>query len=145
NGLYKIGQEGVTADEKETDIRLLSTTSPHEAVIELKLADERTVKDLRGTIEDQLVTKYMAPENRRSGCLMFTVSKVRQWIHPDTGVSIGLPELVALLREEASSIVQKLGGPLYLHVHALDLRPRLPTEAKRVKKTSSRKKSPPSK
>ena len=39
NGLYKVDQEAVTADEKETDIRLRSVVSEHEAVIELKLAE----------------------------------------------------------------------------------------------------------
>ena len=39
NGLYKVDQEAVTADEKETDIRLRSVSSEHEAVIELKLGD----------------------------------------------------------------------------------------------------------
>ena len=145
NGLYKIGQEGVTADEKETDIRLISTMSPYEAVIELKLADGRSATDLRDTLKTQLVTKYLAPETRRSGCLMITLSKDRHWDHPDTGSSIGFTELVDLLREEAASIVQKLGGTLHLHVCALDLRPRLPTEAKRAKKASSRKESFPSK
>ncbi|GAA5130832.1 hypothetical protein JIN84_05235 [Luteolibacter yonseiensis] len=141
NGLYKIGQEGVTADEKETDIRLLSTTSLYEAVIELKLADGRSAKDLRDTLETQLVEKYMAPETRRSGCLMFTLSKNRYWDHPDTGSRIGFTELADLLREEANRIVEKLGAAIRLHVCALDLRPRLPTEAKRVKKTRNSKNS----
>lgn len=144
NELYKTGQEGVTADEKETDIRLISTTSPHEAVIELKLADGRSAKDLRDTLETQLVTKYMAPETRRSGCLMITLSRDRQWDHPDSGNSIGFKELVALLQEEAARIVQKLGGTLRLHVCALDLRPRLPIESKRAKKTSRGKDTLPS-
>jgi hypothetical protein len=145
NGHYKIEQEGVTADEKETDIRLLSTMSPYEAVIELKLADRRSANDLRDTLHTQLVTKYMAPEIRRSGCLILTLSKDRHWDHPDTGSKIGFTELVDLLREEAASIEQKLGGSLHLHVHPLDLRPRLATEAKRAKKTSGRKASPSSK
>ncbi|MCA1440798.1 hypothetical protein I6F07_11360 [Ensifer sp. IC4062] len=50
NGLYKVDQEAVTADEKETDIRLRSVTSGCEAVIELKLADGRPARDLRETI-----------------------------------------------------------------------------------------------
>jgi hypothetical protein len=133
NGLYKIDQESVTADEKETDVRMLSTASPHEAVIELKLADERTAADLRDTIENQLVTKYLAPETRRSGCLLMTLSKDRRWNHPDDGSSIGFPELVTLLRAEAERIEKKLGGNLRLHVHALDLRARLQTEPKRTK------------
>ena len=140
NCLYRVEQESVTADEKETDIRLISTTSPYEAVIELKLADaRRSAKDLRDTLATQLVTKYMGPETRRSGCLMLTLSKDRHWDDPDTGSRIGFTELVALLRKEAASIVQKLGGALRLHVCALDLRPRLLTEVKHKKATGSRK------
>ncbi len=132
-GLYTVDQEAVTADEKETDIRLRSTASHHEAVIELKLADGRTAGDLRDTLMNQLVTKYMAAETSRSGCLMFTVSKDREWDHPDGGSTIGFTGLCALLREEAGRIVDQLGGTLRLHVHALDLRPRLPTEKRKTK------------
>ena len=62
-------QEAATADEKETDIRLCSVVSAYEAVIELKLADRRSARDLRNTIYEQQVKKYMAAENSRSGCL----------------------------------------------------------------------------
>jgi len=133
NGLYKIDQEAVTADEKETDIRLRSTASDYEAVVELKLADGRTALDMRDALNDQLVKKYMTAETSRSGCLMVTLAKHRRWDHPDSGAQIGFEELVALLRQEAARIVENLGGALRLHVHALDLRPRLPTEAKRTK------------
>lgn len=132
NGLYKIDQEAATADEKETDIRLRSTISAHEAIIELKLADGRSARDLRDTIKDQLVAKYMAAETSRSGCLLITLAADRQWKHPDTGSRIGLDELASLLRDEAARIVTSLGGTLRLQVHILDLRPRLPTEAKRA-------------
>lgn len=137
NGLYKIDQEAATADEKETDVRLRSTISTHEAIIELKLADERTARDLRDTLKDQLVTKYMAAETCRSGCLLVTLAKERQWDHPDGGPRIGFEDLISLLRAEASRIVASLGGTLRLHVHALDLRPRLPTEAKWPKTSTS--------
>jgi len=133
NGLYKIDQEAATADEKETDIRLRSTISANEAIIELKLADERTARDLRDTLQDQLVTKYMAAEASRSGCLMITLGRDRQWDHPDGGARIGFDELIELIRDEADRIVASLGGTLRLHVHALDLRKRLPTEAIRSK------------
>jgi hypothetical protein len=42
NGVYKVDQEAVTSDEKETYIRLRSISSDREAVIELKLGDERS-------------------------------------------------------------------------------------------------------
>lgn len=54
--IYRVNQEAVTADEKETDIRLKSTASEHQAVIELKLGENGySGKVLRDTIKDQLV------------------------------------------------------------------------------------------
>ena len=128
NSIYTVDQEAVTADEKETDIRLRSVASPHEAVIELKLGDGRTVKDLRDTIEKQLVKKYMAAEHSRAGALMVTLAKDRKWDHPDGGRKINVDELFSLLRKEAGRIEETLGGAISLTVHFLDLRPRLPTE-----------------
>lgn len=56
NGLYKVVQEAVTADEKETDIRLCSLASNYEAVIELKIEDGNrwSANVLRETIREQL-------------------------------------------------------------------------------------------
>ncbi|MDD2466881.1 MAG: hypothetical protein PHI97_23040 [Desulfobulbus sp.] len=127
-GLYKVDQEAVTADEKETDIRLRSVLSDHEAVIELKLADGRSARDLRDTIYNQLVKKYMAAENSRSGCLLITLAKNRRWEHPDSGQRVGLTELESLLRDEVKRVENAMGGSVALAVHILDLRPRLPKE-----------------
>lgn len=128
NSIYTVDQEAVTADEKETDIRLRSVASPHEAVIELKLGDGRTAKDLRDTIGNQLVKKYMAAEHSRAGALMVTLAKDRKWDHPDGGPRIGVDELFLLLRAEAERIEQASAGALSIAVHFLDLRPRLRTE-----------------
>lgn len=137
NGLYKVDQEAVTADEKETDIRLRSTISAHEAIIELKLADGRSARDLRDTLQDQLVTKYMAAETSRSGCLLITLAKDRGWDHPEDDSRIGWEDLLSLLRETARRIEESMGGTLRLRVHAIDLRRRLPTEAKRSKASTA--------
>ncbi|WMJ06586.1 hypothetical protein [Aeromonas veronii] len=128
NGIYKVDQESVTADEKETDIRLRSTASEYETVIELKLGDNRTARDLRDTIEFQLVRKYLSLETRRSGALLITLSKVRDWDHPDSGERIGLEELKELLDDEARRVEREMGGAASLIIHVLDLRPRLLTE-----------------
>lgn len=133
NGLYTIDQEAVTADEKETDIRLRSTTSAHEAIIELKLADERTAENLLNTIEDQLAIKYMASESSRSGCLLVTLAKERKWDNPSGGPRIDFGELIELLRKEAERVVDKFGGVFRLHIHCFDLNPRLPTETGKKK------------
>ncbi|ASI95096.1 NACHT domain-containing protein [Vibrio rotiferianus] len=130
NSIYTVDQEAVTADEKETDIRLRSVLSKHEAVIELKLGDGRTAKDLRDTIENQLVRKYMAAEYSKAGALLVTLAKDRQWQHPDEERKIKADELFSLLTAEADRVQKTLGGGAYIHVHFLDLRPRLPIEAK---------------
>lgn len=124
NELYKVDQEAATAEEKKTDIRLRSVISEYEAVIELKLADDRTPRDLRDTIQDQLVTKYMAAENCKSGCLLLTLAKDRKWRHPETRASIDLSGLMSLLSEEARRVEASIGGAIALTVRVLDLRPR---------------------
>lgn len=48
-GLYAVDQEAVTGEEKETDIRLRSRASDHEAVIEIKLAEKGGLPTICGT------------------------------------------------------------------------------------------------
>lgn len=123
NGLYHVDQEAVTSEEKETDIRLRSTASNHEAVIELKLAEKGwSARDLRDAIGSQLVEKYLVTENRSTGCLLVTLARDRTWQHPDSGARIGLSELKTLLCEEAERVMDSRGRSVTLAVHILDLR-----------------------
>ncbi len=131
NQSYTIDQESVTADEKETDIRFRSTGSKQQGTIELKLGDAWTGTDLLNTIRYQLLTKYMAADDCRAGCLLVTIATDRQWDHPQTGKRIGVEELMALLSDEAERLSKELGGTVNLMAKVLDLRPRLRTEAAR--------------
>jgi hypothetical protein len=133
---YTVDQEAATADEKETDIRLRSSASDQQATIELKLGDGRSARDLRDTLRAQLVTKYMAAESCRSGCLIVTVAADRGWEHPDTGRRIDLEGLRQLLSAEAEAIMQELPGNLLVAAKILDLRPRLATERSKAKGAS---------
>jgi hypothetical protein len=129
NGAYTVDQEAATADEKETDIRLRSTCGPQEATIELKIGEkERSARELRRALREQLVMKYMAAEACRSGCLLISVATDRTWHHPDTAQQITFGELIALLNAEAEKIVLEMGGEIRLLAKGLDLRPRLPRE-----------------
>ena len=127
-GAYKVDQEGVTADEKETDIRLRSTASEQQAVIELKLGENHSGPVLFDTLRNQIVTKYMADETCRSGCLLITIANDRQWQHPKTQKLIDVTELKEFLQKEANTIESEMGHSLRLTVKVLDLRPRLKTE-----------------
>jgi hypothetical protein len=124
---YTVDQEAVTADEKETDIRLRSV-SGQQGTIELKLGDGRSGTYLFTTIKEQLLTKYMAADRCRAGCLLVTIAKDREWDHPKGGKRIKFEALMAVLNAEAERLSRDLGGTAKLMVKGLDLRPRLGTE-----------------
>ncbi|WP_440466169.1 hypothetical protein ACKI1H_20775 [Pseudomonas sp. YH-1] len=124
NHVYQVDQEAVTADEKETDIRLRSL-SGQQGTIELKLGENWSGRELRDTIKCQLVTKYMAAESSRSGCLLVTVASDRKWDHPDTAERIDIKGLKTMLETEASRVANDVSDCIRLTVKVLDLRPRL--------------------
>jgi hypothetical protein len=133
NHLYTVDQEAATADEKETDIRLRSTSSSEQGIIELKIGEkQRSAADLQQALKDQLLTKYLAPEHSRSGCLVVSVASNRTWQHPETGQTLGLEDLIAFLNLEARTLEAETGGGVRLMAKGLDLRPRLTTERRAV-------------
>ncbi|MER8964648.1 hypothetical protein NKI25_02840 [Mesorhizobium sp. M0808] len=137
NHIYTVDQEAATADEKETDIRMRAAVSAQQATIELKIGEKpRSAAELRATIKDQLLTKYMAAEDCRSGCLMVTIASDKTWAHPDTNKRLDFAGLIAMLNEEADRLSFEIGGSVRLMAKGLDLRPRLLTE--RVAKTKSK-------
>ncbi len=129
NHLYTVDQEAATADEKETDVRLRSTSSPEQGTIELKIGEKpRSAAELRSALKDQLLTKYLAPERSRSGCLVVSVCTDRTWLHPDTQQKMELNDLIEFLNVEARKLEAETGGSVRLMAKGLDLRPRLATE-----------------
>lgn len=145
NTMYTVDQEAATADEKETDIRLRATRSQQQAIIELKIGEKpRSAANLRKTLKDQLLTKYMAAEDCRAGCLIVTIRSDKTWTHPDRRrTRIDLNGLIVMLNEEASRLTTKLGGSIRLMAKGLDLRPRLKTERATTAKPKRRKPNKP--
>ena len=134
-GAYTIGQEGVTAEEKETDIRFRSTVNGVEGVIELKVGDKPySGADLAATIPDQLVAKYLAPAGRRAGVLLVTRAERTGWKHPDTGASLDFAALIAMLGVVAYAYREGFPGELHIDAAGLELTPRLPTEREAKKR-----------
>ncbi|TXM63792.1 hypothetical protein [Methylobacterium sp. WL120] len=125
---YTVDQEAVTADEKETDIRLRSTASSQQGTIELKLADDRSGRDLFDTLREQLLKKYMAADDCRAGCLLVTIAREREWDDPVTGKRVNFDELMRVLNKEAEAISRDLSETAKLLAKGLDLRPRLGRE-----------------
>ena len=136
NNAYTVDQESVTADEKETDIRLRVASSDIEAVIELKIGDKSySANDLCNTIRDQLVKKYMGSDSCCSGCLLVTVAKKQRWKHPHTHKNLNIKDLAKLLHEEAKKIESKIGLGKQICTRVLDLKPRLKKERDTYKTT----------
>ncbi|XEG75446.1 hypothetical protein QA447_14795 [Pseudomonas sp. abacavir_1] len=131
NSIYTVDQEAVTADEKETDIRLRAL-SGQQGVIELKLGENCSGRTLRDTIRNQLVARYMAAENCRSGCLLVTVASNCSWQHPDTGDKLDIHGLRVLLEGEAANTVNEMGDCLRLTIKVIDLRPRLKAKTRQT-------------
>lgn len=126
---YTVDQEAVTVDGKETDIRLRAM-SGYQATIELKIGEKsRSARELCDAIDDQLVKKYMAHREARTGCLIVTVANpAKYWLHPDTGARIYQADLRTLLQERADAAQKRLGGEARVLAQVLDLVPRLSTE-----------------
>ena len=133
-GAYTVDQEGVTVDGKETDIRLRAL-SRYQATIELKIGEKpRTGSELRDTIDTQLVKKYMAASNAKTGCLLVTVADPeKRWYHPDTGEPMDRHQLQDMLTDAAQLAQQRLGGEARVMARVLDLTPRLPKEPRAAK------------
>lgn len=122
---YSVTQEEVTGEEKETDVRLHSNARVLQAAIELKIGDkDYSYTDFSEALRDQLVGKYLVPEERRVGCLLISLAKSRTWEHPTEGRKIGIDEVIALLRAEAADLVGALSFEALLQVRLLDLRPK---------------------
>lgn len=133
-GAYTVSQEGVTADEKETDIRLLSTATSIEGVIELKVGDSSSYSgaSLRKTIKEQLLNKYLAPAERRAGMLLITRASRDGWDDPDSGDRIDFGGLITMLKAEAERIEQGFPDEIHIRAEGLDLKPRLGTEVAKI-------------
>ncbi|GAB2528038.1 NACHT domain-containing protein [Simplicispira piscis] len=126
---YTVDQEAVTADGKETDIRLRAV-SGYQATIELKIGEKgRSARELCDTIDDQLVKKYMAHRDARTGCLLVSVADPGKfWLHPETNQRIDRFGLQTLLQAKAEEAQRRLGGDARVLARVLDLVPRLFTE-----------------
>ena len=128
-GAYLVDQEQVTADEKETDIRFRSTVSGIEGVLELKIGDkDYSGTDLMRVIPDQLVAKYLAPADRRAGCVLITRSRRDCWQHHETSANLDFDGLIDLLQKQAIAIQKSFPAEIHIGAFGLDLTRRLGTE-----------------
>ena len=121
---YIAVEEAVTAEEKEIDIRLISKAASLEAVIELKIGERWSIAQLTLALREQVVGRYMAPENRRVGALVISWAGRKTWQEPGTRRKVKFDDLIKRLDAYAQELVQGLGDDAFLTVRGLNLAPR---------------------
>jgi hypothetical protein len=139
---YTTTQESATAEEKHTDIRLISTASVElQASIELKIGENGyTYRDLSDALRVQLVGQYMAPEYRRVGVLWISWRGEKTWEDPDTGVTMTFDEVISRLNTEAEALLASLGVDAFLVARGLYLGgAKLGVKPKRARKFAKKK------
>ena len=121
NGAYKVTREEEVADHKRTDIRLLAVKGGHKAVIEVKIADKLSLRQLEKALEIQLVGQYLQHASCSSGCLLLIHRRTKRWRHPESGGWLDLAGVVAFLQEKARRIETEISPDVRVAVMGLDL------------------------
>ncbi|WP_307088379.1 hypothetical protein [Sphingomonas faeni] len=122
NGVYRVDREALVANDKETDIRLLSVRSDAQAVIEMKLANNGySVADLETALDEQLVGQYMQHDDCRAGCLLVTMNKARRWQCSETATMMDFEAVISRLRAKAIQIERRMNHEVRLAVIGIDL------------------------
>ena len=122
-GAYTVHQEAVVNDENRTDIRLTSSYTDIESVIEIKLDDKKyrwSASKLLKALKCQLVGNYLSHERCQSGCLLICLRESRRWQNPDSKILMNLNETVEWLQGIADEISQE-NPNLLIAVRGLDL------------------------
>ena len=122
NAVYEVTREEEVADQNRTDIRLLARNCGQKAVVELKMADRWTYKELEVALEEQLVTKYLRHSSCRAGCLLLVYrGKKNYWRPPETRNRLRFPELIGTLKETAQAIEAQSQYDVRITVFGIDL------------------------
>jgi hypothetical protein len=122
-GMYRVSRESEVADSKRPDIHLYAVEGNQKTVIELKLADNWTVKELVRALENQLVGQYLRHVNCRSGCLFLSYHGRKTWRNPETNQKMSFEDVVRYLKEKALAHNLVKSGDILLSVFGLNLTP----------------------
>lgn len=120
-GVYLVTRESEVADRKEPDLRLATVRGDQKASVEVKIADNWSVKELETALRNQLVGQYLRHENGRAGCLVLTYHGKRYWEHPESGKQLSFADVVNYLAEQAREIERERDHQVRVAVYGLDL------------------------
>ena len=122
NNLYVVTREEEVADQKQPDIRLSVVDAKHRAAIEVKIADNWTLRELERALDEQLVGQYLRHENCSVGCLLLTYhGRKGHWVDSDRGLRMEFAGVVRLLKEQADQRERDSMYSIRVSVFGLDL------------------------
>jgi hypothetical protein len=117
---YKVSREEEVADCKRTDIRLEARRGSHKAVIEVKIADRWSLRELEQALRVQVVGQYLRHSTCKAGCLLLTYHGRKNYWR-DRGRRLSFIEITEHLKSLARSIEELEMHKLRLTVFPLDL------------------------
>lgn len=109
NGLYSVVPEEEMADKKKPDLKFHAMTVESTVPVELKIADNWSLSDLKGQIHNQLVGQYLRAEKTRYGIFLLVYNGTRVfWEDRSVGQRVGsFDDLCQLLRQEADTPLKR--------------------------------------
>jgi hypothetical protein len=118
---YTVGSEEELADATRTDIRLNAPQVAAPVPIELKIAGNWTLTELRERLENQLIGQYM----RTSHYGIFLVvhngkGRKMPWKDPLTPTPLSFSELIEMLNRDAVCLIEKYPNVSALEVVGID-------------------------
>ncbi|MBG0791714.1 MAG: hypothetical protein H0S80_14580 [Desulfovibrionaceae bacterium] len=108
NGLYSIVPEEEMADKKKPDLKFHAMTVESTVPVELKIADNWSLADLKGQIHNQLVGQYLRAEKTRYGIFLLVCNGKSSWRDPAAGQRVdSFDDLCRLLQQEADTPLKR--------------------------------------
>ena len=105
NGLYSVVPEEEMADKKKPDLKFHAMTVESTVPVELKIADNWSLSDLKGQIRNQLVGQYLRAEKTRYGVFLLVYKGTRSFWEDRSAEqrTDSFDDLCRLLQQEADS------------------------------------------
>ena len=117
---YTVGSEEELADATRTDIRLNAPQVLSPVPIELKIADKCSLAQLRERMENQLIGQYMRVSQYGVFLVVHNGRKINRWKDSRDRKLLHFPELVGVLKQDASDLVRKYPSISALEVIGID-------------------------
>ena len=101
---FTVERGAIVADEKEPDIRLSSRDGNARCPIEIKIAENWSLRELELALQDQLASRYLRVRDNRFGILLLVHQKSRKRGWKCGNRYLSLSKVIAHLQELATEI-----------------------------------------